>query len=48
MIGITRIGEIKWYRGNKMGLEGWVQPLVRRVSNDRYHCDQGEKREPIV
>jgi hypothetical protein len=38
----------KWYRGNKKGLEGWVGPLRKMVSNDRYHCGKGEKGNPMV
>jgi hypothetical protein len=37
----------KWYRGNTRGLEGWVEPLIRRVSNDRYHYNQGENGYPM-
>jgi hypothetical protein len=33
----------KWDRGNTGGQKGWVGPLRRKVSNDRYHCDQGKK-----
>jgi hypothetical protein len=36
-----------WYRGNKRGLEGWVGPLRRRMSNDRCHYDQEEKGDPM-
>jgi hypothetical protein len=37
----------KWDRGGIEGREGWVGPLRRMVSNDRYHCDQVKKRNPM-
>jgi hypothetical protein len=37
----------KWYMGNKRVLEEWVGPLIRGVSNDRYHFNQGEKGDPM-
>jgi hypothetical protein len=47
VVAIWKKGADNWYRGNKRGLGCWVGPLRRRVSNDRYHCDQGEKGDPM-
>jgi hypothetical protein len=47
MVAIFEKWSGKWDKGEAGGREGWVGPLRRMVSSDRYHCDQGEKGNPM-
>jgi hypothetical protein len=42
-VGNLKKWERKWYKRNMGCQEGWVRPMRRRVSNDRYHLIR-EKR----
>jgi len=43
VVAIWKNGEVNGIGGEARGWEGWVGPLRRMVSSDRYHYYQCEK-----
>jgi hypothetical protein len=47
MIGITTIKVKRGSQWDRSQTRGKGIRSTKRLKNDRYHCDQGEKRKPM-